>query len=103
MILSIYLQERKTNINKYFQIIYDDNNIDIGYFINLNEPNIEEQKDEQKKELILEDNKKIKEEQKGELIEETKEEIKDYNRRQAENEKRNALEVQVEKKSTGIM
>ena len=75
--INLYLQERKTNINKYFQIIYDENNIDIGYFINLNEPNIEEQKDEQKEELILEDNEKIKEEQKGELIEETKEKIKE--------------------------
>ena len=84
--INLYLQERKTNINKYFQIIYDENNIDIGYFINLNEPNIEEQKDEQKEELILEDNKKIKEEQKGELIEETKEEIKEEEKVDIENE-----------------
>ena len=84
--INLYLQERKANINKYFQIIYDENNIDIGYFINLNEPNIEEQKDEQKEELILEDNKKIKEEQKGELIEETKEEIKEEEKVDIENE-----------------
>ena len=73
--LNLYLQEKKTNINKYFQKMYDENNIDIGYFINLNQQNIEEQKEE---ELIQESKgEKKKEEKKKEEIEEEKKEEKE--------------------------
>ena len=84
--VELYLQEKNININKYFQKIYDENYIDIGYFINLNQPKIEEQKEElieenkeneQKEEIIEENKEDIKEEKKEELIEETHEETKE--------------------------
>ena len=75
--INLYFQEKKTNTNKYFQKIYDDNNIDIGYFINLNQPNIEEQKEEQKEELIEESKEKIEEKKKEEIEDEQKEGIKE--------------------------
>ena len=77
--VNIYLQEKNIKINKYFQKISDENNKDIGYFINLNQPKI----DEQKEELIEENEQKeqkeeiIEEEKKEELIEETHEEPKE--------------------------
>ena len=106
--INLYLQEKKTNINKYFQKIYDEYNIEIGYFINLNQSNIDKQKEEQKEELIEETkeenkeekNEEIKQEQKDiqkeekkdELIEETNEEIKEDQKEEIKEEQKEEME-----------
>ena len=46
----IYLQQKNLDVNNYTQTILDEENLEIGFFINLNQPMIKEEKNDEKEE-----------------------------------------------------
>ena len=69
--IHFYLEERKLNENNYSQNIFDENNKELGFFINFKKT-IEQEKKEEKEEEEKEEEKEEEEEEKKEEIEEEK-------------------------------
>ena len=96
--IDLYLQEKKLDRNNYTQKIIDEENNEIGYFINLKQP--QEIKEDKKEELIQEDKKEeIKEEEKKEeLIHEEKVEEKVEEKKEEEKVEEKKEEKKIEEK-----
>ena len=92
--IDLYLQEKKLDRNNYTQKIIDEENNEIGYFINLKQP--QEIKEDKKEELIQEDKKEeIKEEEKKE---EKKEELIEREKLEEEKKEEEKVEEKIEEK-----